>query len=255
MVIRINSSSFNEDLMDRGFEVRNGVLVKYHEPNGVTRVIVPSGITKIGQRAFECCSMIEVIIPEGVTEIGECAFQDCSSLRSVKLPKSLKRIGDYAFYCCLDLTYLKIPDNIEFIGEDMNNIESASYRGYNLKTRYLKSGFLGELIYMIKTKRFDCDVPVQAKMDMAWEMLYKEPGNPSLISSVSEFFKELMRHAMRDNDTENVEFVCNYTDLINASNIDDMIMMAIDMKAYEIQVILTEFKRNEIGYNKKDWSL
>ena len=42
----------------------------------------------------------EVVIPEGVTSIGDDAFADCSSLRSVTIPDSVTYIGAGAFSFC-----------------------------------------------------------------------------------------------------------------------------------------------------------
>jgi hypothetical protein len=47
-------------------------------------VVIPNGVTVIGNSAFAFCSgLTSVSIPAGVTSIGEKAFQGCSSLRSV----------------------------------------------------------------------------------------------------------------------------------------------------------------------------
>jgi hypothetical protein len=41
--------------------------------------------------------LTDVIIPEGVTTIGEDAFRDCSNLKNVTVPESVTSIGDNAF--------------------------------------------------------------------------------------------------------------------------------------------------------------
>jgi hypothetical protein len=38
-----------------------------------------------------------VIIPDGVTVIGECAFENCTSLQSIIIPDSVTDIGEFAF--------------------------------------------------------------------------------------------------------------------------------------------------------------
>ena len=65
-------------------------------------VVVPAQIggvqvTKIGNSAFERTSITSVVIPEGVTIIGDSAFFVCESLQEVRLPSTLKEIGNYAF--------------------------------------------------------------------------------------------------------------------------------------------------------------
>ena len=39
-----------------------------------------------------CTSLKEVILPEGITNIGDFAFYKCSSLAEIKLPSTLKNI-------------------------------------------------------------------------------------------------------------------------------------------------------------------
>ncbi len=72
------------------FDIQNGVLTKYNGPGG------------------------DVVIPEGVTSIGEEAFRGCSALKSLSLPQSLKHIADYAFSTSLSdsswsLRELRLP--------------------------------------------------------------------------------------------------------------------------------------------------
>lgn len=60
----------------------------------------------------------EIVIPNGVTEIGNYAFKDCYYIRNVIIPDGVKRIGDYAFDGCCDLENIEIPDSVVEIGED-----------------------------------------------------------------------------------------------------------------------------------------
>jgi hypothetical protein len=65
---------------------------------------------------YGCASLVEIIIPNGVTSIGQGAFQNCTSLTSVTIPNSVKSIGgsDYwdegVFRGCSKLTNVTIPD-------------------------------------------------------------------------------------------------------------------------------------------------
>ncbi len=56
-----------------------------------------SGLSKIGDYAFQICPIETVIIPEGVEEIGEYSFYQCDQLRTITLPSSLKKIGSMGF--------------------------------------------------------------------------------------------------------------------------------------------------------------
>jgi len=65
-----------------------------------------------------CTALTEVILPDGVTEIGNYAFANCSGLQMLSLPDELETIGSAAFNGCSSLTgQLVIPDKITEIPE------------------------------------------------------------------------------------------------------------------------------------------
>ena len=99
------------------FEIENGVLKKYTEEQGVTEVVIPDGVTSIGNWAFSGCkSLTKIKIPDSVTSIGNSAFSGCSSLTEINIPDSVTNIGNYAFYECSSLTEINIPDSVTSIG-------------------------------------------------------------------------------------------------------------------------------------------
>lgn len=50
---------------------------EYDTDGEITKVIIPEGVTHIGNAAFEWCeNLASVIIPQGVTEIGNGAFAE-----------------------------------------------------------------------------------------------------------------------------------------------------------------------------------
>ena len=85
------------EMRTNDFDIENGVL-KYYKGSDED-VVIPEGVTAIGDKAFYYKSGIKsVLIPEGVTSIGKSAFYSCSELRSVKIPMSVISIGRDAFY-------------------------------------------------------------------------------------------------------------------------------------------------------------
>lgn len=58
----------------------------------------------------------DVVIPDGITEIGDSAFACSFELKSVSIPSSVKKISDNAFWCCCELESVEFGDGIEDIG-------------------------------------------------------------------------------------------------------------------------------------------
>ena len=84
----------------------------------ITDLVIPDGVTSIGDGAFDGCSgLTSVTIPDGVTSIGDGAFYGCSGLTSVTIPDSVTSIGSYAFCDCSGLTSVTIPDSVTSIGD------------------------------------------------------------------------------------------------------------------------------------------
>jgi hypothetical protein len=79
-------------------------------------LVVPDGVTKIGENSFYGYSALEsVTLPDGVTSIGNYAFAYCSSLTSINIPNGVTSIGDYAFAYCTNLTTINIPNSVTSI--------------------------------------------------------------------------------------------------------------------------------------------
>ncbi len=67
------------------FEIKDGVLIKYHEIEGKTSVVVPDNVTKIEIGAFEdCISLTNINLPNGI-KLNLNIFKNCSNLINVKV--------------------------------------------------------------------------------------------------------------------------------------------------------------------------
>lgn len=106
-------------------------------PNGMTEVILPEklekigaqafsqnalktvdleGITSIGERAFYGNDLVEAIIPDTVTEMGDGAFAT-NDITKISLSKNVTVIPQGAFSMNIRLSEIEIPDTVTEIGD------------------------------------------------------------------------------------------------------------------------------------------
>ena len=130
------------------YHIRKGTICicfsAFENCAGLTGVVIPEGITEIGDFAFSNCPSLEnilvsadnpsyvsinncclskdlrklifgcrsSIIPEGVSMIEESAFEGCVGLTSLVIPEGVKEIGWDAFNGCTGLTNIVIPYSV-----------------------------------------------------------------------------------------------------------------------------------------------
>ncbi|MBP5466669.1 MAG: leucine-rich repeat protein [Clostridia bacterium] len=82
----------------------------------VTELTIPDGKTEIPAKIFQYGSYRKIVIPEGVTKIGDKAFSGCNKVQELILPDTLTDIGEHAF-SGLKITELDIPDSVVSIGD------------------------------------------------------------------------------------------------------------------------------------------
>lgn len=68
-----------------------------------------TGCSSLSYRAFYNCKKLQsIILPSGITTIGEGAFQGCTSLTDIELQSFISSIGDGAFQSCTKLANFRI---------------------------------------------------------------------------------------------------------------------------------------------------
>ncbi|MHC1705020.1 MAG: leucine-rich repeat protein [Tenuifilaceae bacterium] len=83
---------------------------------GVTSVLIPNSVTRIGGHAFRNCrNLISIVIPNSVLTIGSSAFSDCRSLTSFNIPDSITIVESYVFDGCSNMSSVSIPNTVTYI--------------------------------------------------------------------------------------------------------------------------------------------
>lgn len=90
---------------------------RYCNPYDGFTISLPEGLERIGDYAFECCTISAFNIPSSVTEIGECAFIGCGYITDIVIPEGVKAIKRNTFNSCERLTSVTLPNSVESIGE------------------------------------------------------------------------------------------------------------------------------------------
>ena len=119
--------TYDYDVDNYGEKGTSGYCVLRDYPNTV-KIVIPNGITKIGNYAFCDCGKLEsVVIPNSVTSIGDCAFSDCNNLTSI----TFKNTNNWYL---ADSTGTKVTD---LNSSDLSNVSTAA--------TYLSDTYLGRI--------------------------------------------------------------------------------------------------------------
>lgn len=122
---------------NENFKISNDVLIKYV---GIEKdVVVPEGVTVIGEKAFyERKDVESVVIPEGVKEIRENAFEGCCSLKKLVIPNSIRYIDDKAGISSNYIEYT-VKDELRYLGNETNPYLYLVYGKSHIKTANIEN--------------------------------------------------------------------------------------------------------------------
>lgn len=101
------------DTGSEGLEINGATLVSCGTcTDGL--VIIPEGITTIGEEAFIRNKTAEkIVLPSTVTRIEQKAFMYCYKLKSINLPENLTFLGNNAFSGCRKLFEMVLPPKLK----------------------------------------------------------------------------------------------------------------------------------------------
>ena len=260
-------------------------------PDGITEFVIPEGVTTIGKAAFMGCTALKhVTFPESLTSIENRAFFDCKHLTDVKFPEQLKCIDFYAFSICTSLTEIVIPSSVNRIGfsafEYCKNLECITFpdglsdMGHDIiaQCKHLQHVTCGKItfspaqvgdrnldgiLFLLCQKSLTIHIlPDNIKYAMIWEMFAHNPEDTEILHYLMHF-KHLRPAvlALKDKEPAFMQSILDDRRFVTEDNIDSLIEYAIEKQAYEIQVILMNYKYQHFGgedsetYIKKKFEL
>lgn len=143
-----------------GFLIENktGTLIQYG--GTAKKVIVPEGVTTVGECVFLGIEQVEsIVLPDTVLSIECSSFVFCDNLTEIILSRSLKTIKDEVLCACDRLLCITVPDGVFF---DINaenewafagNIRRITFEGSftYFSSPFLRSRSVEQLVFL-KTK-------------------------------------------------------------------------------------------------------
>lgn len=159
----------NQELVISG----SGTIPKANAPwkeykKEIRALTVKSGVTAIGENAFDSYSSIETVtLPSTVKQIGDWAFEYCTSLTTINLPNKLTKIGGHAFFMCSALTSITLPKSLVQVGngafKDCASLQNIIFSG-NIRTLGINI-FEGTAVKSIELPSGMVTVPSSAFLD------------------------------------------------------------------------------------------
>lgn len=154
----INEGDMGESKADTPWFHSHKVIEEVVLPDGITSIgdyacycfhnlktiKIPNSVTSIGEDAFGFCGLSSIEISDDVTSIGRGAFYANKKLKTVKLPGSLKEILINAFSFCESLTSIKIPSSLTTVQEGKDG--GVFYGCKNLKKIFYPAGMSPKLV-------------------------------------------------------------------------------------------------------------
>ena len=147
----------------------------------LTDLVIPEGISDIGDFWFKEWNLNSVTIPEGVKKIGDYAFAGCGLKEMLELPSSIESIGSYAFetiafpICRIEA---QTPPSIvsdSFLGLSVLIVPNGCRGAY--KTAYGDTG-----LKIVEDKTVEVTVPQESNV---FDELIALRATPSLITDLT----------------------------------------------------------------------
>ena len=105
----------------------------YSVPKSLMEVTVTGGNILYGV-FYNCSFLTKIVLPDGITDLGERAFFGCAGLTSLEIPSSVIRLGAHLFDGCTNASFdsVVLPAGLKEIGE-------SAFRGSRINKVYYAS--------------------------------------------------------------------------------------------------------------------
>ena len=220
------------------FEIENGVLRKYVQEPGVTKVTVPAGVTAIGKAAFlNCRNLTAITLPESVTEIRDFAFYGCSGITELTVPESVKVFGVSALRRFPHLNVIRLrADDPAMFRQYFAVVDLGRY--LDRVFRFLRSGQYESLF----------SAGCREKLSVPPCFLHwLHTDDPELRHLIGKHLEWFMQICFSEGDFCAVEYL-TAGGFFTAENIDSYIAMAQTYRRAEIVMLLLHYKNAYFGF-------
>lgn len=124
----------------------------------ISDLVIPDGVTEIGNMQFEGGAFKSVTIPSCVEVIGNNVFNKCKSIERLVIERGVRKIGDSAFAGCENIKKIILPDGVESVDKTAfshcKKLERAYIPASVAKAdAYLFIGCGGDLVVECEAKR------------------------------------------------------------------------------------------------------
>lgn len=115
----------------------------------LTGIQLPENMAVLGDAVFSGSGMTKVVLPDSIWKIGDATFRSCTSLTSVTMPEELEELGNCTFEDCSNLTDVTFKENM-----DLTYVPSDTF--FNCKS--IEKIYLPKVIAETKACAFsNCD--------------------------------------------------------------------------------------------------
>ncbi|MDE7098180.1 MAG: leucine-rich repeat domain-containing protein, partial [Ruminococcus sp.] len=207
---------------------------------------VPDGVMTIQRNSFANCKHLEsIIIPDSVHYIEKYSFNVCMELQHITFHNGIMEVDKKAFY-----SRKKISDMTIVSGKiTVKAFADFQTSDYNFKADTMRFIDCATSSLYSKLKSFSEIKDTKLKIPLAIFLSF-EYGDPTINAYLKRNIRRVVKYLADAEDAENLTKLLD-SGYITKKNVDDLISYAVNAKSPEIQLILSSFKNDNIGFKKE----